>query len=82
MIRAHQTVFKDELSIDVRTMCNFSGCTESFFVLENRLCERRYRSSQYSWFCLNLPLQIRIRVREMERKRRGEKISDLWLTKR
>ena len=31
MIRARETVFKDDRCIDVRTMCNFPKCTESFF---------------------------------------------------
>ena len=31
MMKTHETVFKDDHCIDVRTMCNFPGCTESFF---------------------------------------------------
>ena len=30
-MRTHGTAFKDNRCIDVRTMCNFPGCTESFF---------------------------------------------------
>ena len=29
-MRTHETLFKDDRCIDVRTMCNFPGCTESF----------------------------------------------------
>ena len=31
MMRSHETVFKDNRCIEVRTMSNFPGCTESFF---------------------------------------------------
>ena len=31
MMRSHETVFKDGSCIEVRTMSNFPGCTESFF---------------------------------------------------
>ena len=31
IMRTHETVFKDDHCIDVRTMCNFPGYTESFF---------------------------------------------------
>ena len=74
MISAYKTVFKDDCCIDVRTMCNFPGCMESFFVSENWLCNRPYGSSQYSWFYSNLQLRIRIRVPKLERNRRGEKL--------
>ena len=30
-MRTHETMFKDDRCIDIRTMCNFPGCTESFF---------------------------------------------------
>ena len=30
-MRTHGTAFKDDRCTDVRTMCNFPGCMESFF---------------------------------------------------
>ena len=30
-MKTHETVFKDDRCIDIQTMCNFPGCTESFF---------------------------------------------------